>query len=184
MAGKSGVAELRAYFAALNTPQKKEFIQKLKQKLVHSKNSQYKNFLAECVKIYNQEIKNPGENPGARTISAESVAVAFAAMLAAAKPDGYAPPAPRLAGTWQRSHKGKTLYITFNADGSLQTNTVKGHDELRGLYKIDADGNIQLEPHGLLQINGLMVSASGKSLTVSLGDGSMHDYTRADANSV
>ena len=47
--------ELKMYFNSLTTPQKKEFITKLKAK--NATGEKYKNFLFDCVQAYNEEVR-------------------------------------------------------------------------------------------------------------------------------
>lgn len=174
--GKSDINELRMYFNSLKTSRKKEFINKLQQKVIEMKSIKYKDFLEECVKTYNQEVK---ANKAPPTISAESFAIAFASLFKTAKSDSSIPTiGSQLIGTWQRELNGKIFYYKFNDDSTFETNEVTDHEILTGHYNIGIENAILMEPHELLKINSLMLSVSGSSLTIGLTDGSFYEYTR------
>ena len=172
----SNIQELREYFGTLNTSQKGKFIQNLQQKLGNTKSTKYEEFLSECIQTYQKEKEIPPPD-----ISPESFAIALASMLNAEKAGSSGPAiGPQLVGTWQRERDGKTFYYKFNEDGTFETNEVAGHENLTGSYKVGDESAIHMEPHELLQVNGLMLSISGSSLTVSLMDGSSYDYRRKE----
>ena len=56
------IESLRKQFQGMNTAQKKQFIDNLKQKLAGKNNAEYNNFLAECIQDYNT---NTAVNSGA-----------------------------------------------------------------------------------------------------------------------
>ena len=188
--GESNIKELRVYFNSLNAPQKKEFIEKLQQKLTSVKSAKYKDFLSECIEAYNQEVHADDKSIMVKdattpnlavptAISAESIAIAFASMLNPAKTDTSAPSiGPRLVGTWQRECDGKAFYYKFNDDGTFETNEVNGRETLEGHYNAGFENAILMEPHELLQVSSLMLSVSGNSLTIGLMDGSLYEYKR------
>ena len=115
-AGKSDINELRAHFSTLNMSQKREFIQKLQQKLAGVKSMKYKVFLSECIEAYNKEaqareISAKAKEANQPAISSESFAIAFASMLTAERADPSAPAIGRqLVGTWQREYDGRVFY--------------------------------------------------------------------------
>ena len=186
--GKSDINELRTYFKSLNTPQKKEFIHKLQQKLNSVKTVKYDDFLSECIQTYNQEVKahnnnnNNNNNKDATKppdISADSFAIAFASLFATAKSSPTALTiGAQLTGTWQRESNGKIFYYNFNDDGTFETNTVMNHEIIKGHYSIGIENAVLMEPHDLLQINSLMLSVSGSSLTIGLTNGTSYEYRR------
>ena len=153
--GESNIKELRVYFNSLNTSQKKEFIQKLQQKITSVKSTKYKDFLSECIQAYNQvahahDKSNLTKNAITPDISTESIAIAFASMLAAVRADSSEPIiGSQLVGTWQRECDGKAFYYKFNDDGTLETNEVISHEPLEGHYKVGFENAILMEPHEL-----------------------------------
>ena len=185
--GKSSVDQLRAYFLTLNTIQKREFIQNLKQKLAGVKSQKYNGFLAECIKAYNEEVK-AGDNPasafngGLPDISPESFAQALATMISGAqanKSTRAAANLPKLTGTWQHERDGRIFYYRFSEDGTYETNSHTGLEIIKGQYTVGIDGTILLEHHEILQISGIMLSVSGNHLTIGLTNGKSYDYKRA-----
>ena len=174
IADKSDIKELRAYYSSLQISQRRTFIKNLQQKLNGVNSGKYAEFLSECIRDYNREIKTPKkeDRPG---ISSESFAVAFASMVSDIKPIAVG---PRLVGTWQRDSDGKALYYKFNNDGTFETNTVPGHELLQGHYKIGMEDDILMEPHELLKVSSLMMTVSGQILTIFYSDGSAYDFHR------
>jgi hypothetical protein len=49
------IQQLRAQFNNMNTAQKKEFIEKFRDKVAGSTNAEYQKFLSECVESYNRD---------------------------------------------------------------------------------------------------------------------------------
>jgi len=180
MAAKSDINELRIYFGGLKTPQKREFIQNLQNKLAGTKSVKYNEFLQECIQSYNQEVKKIKKaDPAPDTsLSDEIFARAIASMLNS-KSGGEKPDLKsKLIGNWQRTHDGKIFYYNFNGDGSFETNEVPGHENLKGHYSIGIDGVVLMEPHELLQFSSFMVANSGRILTIGLTDGTFFEYTK------
>ena len=179
MAAKQDINELRSYFNGLKISKKKEFILKLKEKTKGSE--KYKSFLAECVDIYNQEVKDSKQAKAANEtlpeISSEAFNIAMAAIVGALQtsPDAAK---QKLLGTWQREFEGKIFYYTFNDDGSFETNDVSGQDILTGHYIIDQDNVLHMEPHELLQIANLTFSVSGLSMNIQLLNNVSLEYKR------
>lgn len=183
--GGSDIGELRVYFNGLKTAQKKEFIQNLQKKLAGSTSAKYNEFLSECVTRYKNEVRAMNEASAKTTksappdLSSDSFALALAMMLAAPKPEAMlASLLPKLIGTWQREFGGKKFYYKFNDDGTFETNTVQGHESLKGHFNIGLGNAVLMEPHELLQVENIMMSASGNSLTLVMTDGSAVDYRR------
>jgi len=177
---KSDINELRVYFSTLNTPQKKVFIQNLRQKLSGVSSVKYNSFLTECIQTYNQECnKTKATNADKPDISSELFAKAISSMLAAPQ-GGSATPVigSKLVGTWQRKSEGEVFYYKFNNDGTFETNEVVDHKPLIGHYKIGIGDALHMEPVDLLQISSLTVSLTGSSLTIGRTDGSIYDYKR------
>ncbi|MCL1882785.1 MAG: hypothetical protein FWF81_03420 [Defluviitaleaceae bacterium] len=68
----SQIEQLRANFGRLNTAQKKQFIDNLKQKIQGKNNPEYAKFLNECIQSYNADIRRglqeSQNNPSAATV--------------------------------------------------------------------------------------------------------------------
>ena len=56
------IEQLRRQFNGYNTAQKREFIEKLRQKLQGNKNPEYTKFLNECIQAYAAASKMPTQN--------------------------------------------------------------------------------------------------------------------------
>ena len=67
------IESLRKQFNGMNTAQKKQFIDNLKQKLVGKNNAEYNKFLAECIQDYNT---NTAVNSGSSSGATKNVSVA------------------------------------------------------------------------------------------------------------
>ena len=180
----SEIIKMREYFKTLNSTQKKEFIQNLKQKLTDIKSKKYADFLSECVKAYNKEVRERDytavpKKDGIPEISPESFAQALVTMISGVKPgSGTTAIAPKLIGTWQREADGKIFYYKFMDDGTFETNDAANHETLQGHFSVGVENAILLEPHEILQVNGLTLSVSGDRLTISLTNGKSFDYKR------
>jgi len=168
------IDKLRAYFKGLKTPQKKEFIHKLRQRIAGVSNSKYASFLAECVEDYKREVADSGD----AAVGAELFAKAFAAMLNASGTGDSGAIGARLVGRWQRDESGSIFYYDFKDDGTFETNEVSGHEVLRGNYSTGLGGSLLIEPHELVQFTSLMFSGDGNNLIVGLPDGSLCEYSR------
>ena len=174
------IDKLRAYFKGLKTPQKKEFIHKLQQKIKGVSNSKYSAFLNECTRDYNQELQSSKQKAEVRPdLTAELFAKAFAAMLGAdkTKPSGETI-GRRIAGKWHSVAHEQFFYYYFNDDGTFETNDSVGAKVLKGHYSTGMDGALLIEPQELVRFSSLMLSGNGNSLTIGLPDGSLHEYAR------
>ena len=174
MSGKSDIKELRAYFRSLKTPGKKQFIQNLQKKISGVKDSKYRAFLAECLKEYNNEVRE--QNKAARPqISDESFALALAAMLSPNAPSQKSI-AARLQGRWQRDSGGRVVYFEFSSDGTFVTNETPDGNILQGRFSTGLDGVLLLEPGEILGTSSIMLSAN--NLVIGFVSGASYEYRR------
>ena len=67
------IESLRKQYQGMNTAQKKQFIDNLKQKLAGKNNAEYNKFLAECIQDYNT---NTTDNSGSSSGATKNVSVA------------------------------------------------------------------------------------------------------------
>ena len=65
----SQIETLRAQFDGMNTAQKKQFIQNLKNALENKNNAEHKAFLNECIKKYNSEVQTKTSNTASKGAS-------------------------------------------------------------------------------------------------------------------
>ena len=187
----ANIKELRAHFNKLSTPKKKEFILNLRQKLSGVEKGKYKDFLNECTRAYNHEVKAHNKKvapkkPAATTttdgddkrdVAAEMFAKAIATMLAAPEDGsglGATISVKRLVGMWERQDNGKVFYCKFNDDGTFESNEVG--DLLTGSYVLDPEGVLHMEPHEIMKIVNIVVS--GRYLMMDREDGSFWEYKR------
>ena len=190
MSGKTDLKELKAYFKSLKTPQKKQFIQNLQKKISGVKDSKYRDFLADCLKEYNNEVRsnekkasqsrmpeNTQQKKAAKEpqLSDESFAIAFAAMLSPLAPTQKSI-AARLQGRWLRESGGKVLYFEFASDGTFETNETPDGEVLQGRFSTGLDGVLLLEPGEILGTNSIMLSAN--SLVIGFVSGESYEYRR------
>ena len=174
MSGKTDIKELRAYFKSLKTPQKKQFIQNLQKKIAGVKDSKYRDFLAECLKEYNSEVR--AQNKAKREqISDESFALALAAMLSPNAPSQKTI-AARLQGRWQRESGERVLYFEFAGDGTFVTNETPGGEVLQGRFSTGLDGVLLLEPSEILGTSSITLSAN--RLVIGFTSGVSYEYGR------
>ena len=174
MLDKKNLKELKAYFKSLKTPQKKKFIQNLQKKITGVKDSKYREFLAECMKEYNNEVRAQKKQMREQ-ISDESFALALAAMLSPIAP-GQMSIALRLQGRWQRESGGKVFYFEFADDGTFVTNETPDGEVLQGRFSTGLDGVLLLEPGEMLGTNNITLSAN--SLVIGFVSGESFEYRK------
>ena len=174
MSGKTDIKELRAYFKSLKTPGKKQFIQNLQAKIAGVKDSKYRAFLAECLKEYNDEVRELN-NAKKMQISDESFALALAAMLSPNAPSQKSI-AVSLQGRWQRVSAGKVFYFEFSGDGTFLTNETPDGEMLQGRFSTGLDGVLLLEPGEILGTRSIVLSAN--SLVIGFASGASYEYRR------
>ena len=174
--GEAKFKELEEYFKSLTTPQKKQFINNLRQKISgRTKDSKYRDFLNRCMKAYNEEVRKANREKAETRISDEAFARAFAAILSPDKP-GQKTIAARLVGRWQREAESRLFYICFNSDGTFETNEASGGKILAGRYSAGLDGMLLLEPAEELGIKGIMMTSG--SLVIEFLGGFTFEYKR------
>ena len=187
MSDKSSINDLKIYFAKLTAPQKKEFIQNLQKKISGIKDSKYREFLNNCIKIYNEEARKQHapppthhsppvqKKPTEPKLTDEIFAKAFATMLFGNKPSQMSVTS-KLCGKWERKQEGKIFYFNFNQDGSLETNETASGDILHGRYSLGLDGILLLEPGEELGTNNIILTEN--SLYISFANGKSFEYIK------
>ena len=89
----SQIDQLRLHFNGLNTMQKKEFIDKLQQKLMRQSNVEYSRFLNECIQKYNSAVRGnsvPSALPSTLGYSqSNSIEAHYEAMIQLYLNNGY-----------------------------------------------------------------------------------------------
>lgn len=183
------IGELRKYFAGLNFAQKKEFIVNLKNKLDVIKSTPHKMFLEECVRQYNEEVREKNTAAGYQPkqkmpeVSPDSFAIALSSLLGGGLFTGVGANAikAKLIGKWQCDERN--FYYRFNEDGSFETNEFDGRvegDVLHGDFTISPDNVVLIEPCEQLRFDNLMFSQSGDSLIIRLNDGLTFEYKKVN----
>ena len=184
----ASIQELRATFKGLQIAQKKAFINNLREQLKGMNSGKYNEFLSECIKDYNMQVKaaRPSTTANAATenankavkddISSEIFARAIASMLKEPSDSTPVSMSKRLAGTWEREENGKVYYYTFKDDGTIETNDIPGNEILTGHFVFDQDNVLHMEPHEVLKISNLV--STGGHLMISFEDGSSRDYRK------
>ena len=177
MAGISKFKELEDYYRSLKMPQKKQFLNNLRQKISGQKDSKYRDFLNMLTKDYNDEVRKANKKKAETQISDEAFARAFAAMLSPHKPSQQSI-AKRLVGRWQRERDGGIFYFDFKDDGTFETNEAGGGRVLFGRYSAGLDGLLLLEPAEELGIKGIMMTQA--SLVIEFLGGFVFEYRRRE----
>ena len=174
--GNPNFKELEAYFKSLALPQKKQFIQNLRQKISGQKDSKYRDFLAKCMKEYNEEVRKANKETKEKAESSITDAVFAQALAAMLSPQGPSQKAvaAKLVGRWQREDGKGTFYFDFKTDGSFETNEASGSKTLTGRYSAGLDGVLLLEPAEELGIKNIMMTSG--SLVVEFLGGFTFEY--------
>jgi hypothetical protein len=184
----TAINELRDYYNKLSFAKRKDFILSLTTKLEKTPSAPHQQFLEECIRAYNEEVRNRNtaagfENkPKMPDISPDVFAKALATLITG----GVSPTSQaiknRLIGKWLRDPDDGFQYYTFNADGSFVTNEFEGDSPdgefLVGNFTVSPDNAVLMEPHNKLKFTGFMFSQAGDSLIITLKDGMTYEYRK------
>lgn len=177
------IENLKKFFAQLEFGQKKEFIMKLKKdpKVV----ANHKQFLEECILLYNSEVRARNKaagfepKPKMPDISPDTFAKALNTLIQGEPRAEKTSLRSRLLGKWQRDIDDGDFYYEFREDGTFETNEFDGRGEfLIGNFSVGSDNVILMEPHEKLRFTSLMFSQSGDSLIIRLKDGLTFEYKK------
>ncbi|MCL1863960.1 MAG: hypothetical protein FWF78_10380 [Defluviitaleaceae bacterium] len=178
------ISKLRKYYAGLNFAQKKIFIVNLKSKLDNVNSEPHRTLLEECVKSYNEEVRERNAAAGYENkmpeVSADTFAIALSSLIGGGLFVGVGAAAIRakLLGKWQCDER--SFYYFFNEDGSFETNEFDGDgDILHGDFTVSPDNIVLIEPCEQLRFDTLMFSQTGDSLIIRLKDGLTFEYKKS-----